>query len=59
MRFVSGILAAALAIALPHQASRTAVRFAHLWDGERLVDDATVVIEDGRVASVLVGSGQG
>jgi len=58
MRFVSGILAAALAIALPHQASRTAVRFAHLWDGERLVDDATVVIEDGRVASVLVGSGQ-
>ena len=58
MRFVSGILAAALAIALPHQASRTAVRFAHLWDGERLVDDATVVIEDGRVASVLTGSGQ-
>jgi imidazolonepropionase-like amidohydrolase len=34
------------------------VRFAHLWDGERLVDDATVVIEDGRVASVLTGSGQ-
>ena len=58
MRFVSGILAAALAIALPHQASRTAVRFAHLWDGERLVDDATVVIEDGRVASVLTGGGQ-
>ena len=58
MRFVSGILAAALTIALPHQASRTAVRFAHLWDGERLVDDATVVIEDGRVASVLTGSGQ-
>ena len=58
MRFVSGILAVALAIALPHQASRTAVRFAHLWDGERLVDDATVVIEEGRVASVLTGSGQ-
>jgi imidazolonepropionase-like amidohydrolase len=58
MRFVSGILAAALAVALPQQAGRTAVRFAHLWDGERLVDDATVVIEDGRVASVLTGGGQ-
>jgi imidazolonepropionase-like amidohydrolase len=58
MRFVSGILAAALAIALPHQAARTAVRFAHLWDGERLVDEATVVIEDGRVASVLTGGDQ-
>jgi len=58
MRFVSGILAAVLAIALPHQAGRTAVRFAHLWDGERLVDDATVVIEEGRVASVVTGSGE-
>ena len=58
MRFVSGILAAALAIALPQQASRTAVRFAHLWDGARMIDDATVVIEDGRVASVLTGTGQ-
>ena len=58
MRFAFGILAAALAFVLPQPAARTAVRFAHLWDGARLIDDATVMIEDGRVASVLTGSDQ-
>jgi imidazolonepropionase-like amidohydrolase len=58
MRFALGIAAASLALILPQQATRTAVRFGHLWDGTHLVDDATVVIEDGRIATVVSGAGE-
>jgi len=32
----------------------TAVRFGKLWDGERVIDGALVVIENGRIRSVAV-----
>jgi imidazolonepropionase-like amidohydrolase len=36
----------------------TAVRFAKLWDGEKVVDGALVVIDRGRIRSVLGGNPQ-
>ena len=41
------------AFALCASAQRvTAVRFQKLWDGERVVDSALVLIENGRIRSV-------
>ena len=37
---------------LAHAQKITAVRFGKLWDGEKVIDRATVVIENGRVRSV-------
>ena len=39
-------------VAMAHAQKVTAVRFAKLWDGEKVVDRATVVIENGRIRSV-------
>ena len=44
--------ASALLIAAPVAAQTTAVRFGRLWDGERLLADAVVVIEGDRVVRV-------
>ncbi len=44
--------ASALLIAAPVAAQTTAVRFGRLWDGERVVADAVVVIEGDRVVRV-------
>ena len=35
-----------------------AIRFGHLWDGTRLVDDAVVVLEGDRIKSVAFGSSE-
>ena len=35
-----------------------AIRFGHLWDGTRLVDDAVVVVEGDRIKSVAFGSSE-
>jgi imidazolonepropionase-like amidohydrolase len=39
-------------VAMAHAQKVTAVRFAKLWDGEKVIDRATVVIENGRIRSV-------
>jgi imidazolonepropionase-like amidohydrolase len=45
----------ALAIATPVVAQPTAIRFARLWDGERVIDKAVVIVEDGRISRVIEG----
>jgi imidazolonepropionase-like amidohydrolase len=46
----------AVAIATPYaQRQTTAIRFARLWDGERLINDAVVVIDGERIVSVSSG----
>jgi imidazolonepropionase-like amidohydrolase len=37
-------------------AAPVAVRFGHLWDGSRLMDDATVVVEGDRIVAIGTGS---
>jgi imidazolonepropionase-like amidohydrolase len=55
MRLLASLVAAALA-ALPHtQGPTTTLRFGHAWDGTRLIDDALVVIEGGKIVSVESG----
>ena len=49
------ILALVLAVPSPVLAQTTAIRFGRLWDGARVVTDAVVVVEGGRIISV--GSG--
>jgi imidazolonepropionase-like amidohydrolase len=44
-----------LAIASTASAQVTAVRFGQLWDGERMIKDATVVVQGNRIVSVLTG----
>jgi hypothetical protein len=45
------------ALALCASAQRvTAVRFQKLWDGERIVNGALVLIENGRIRSVTGGN---
>jgi imidazolonepropionase-like amidohydrolase len=41
---------------LPAAGSTTVVRFAKLWDGERIIADAVVVIEDNRIVRVVSGT---
>lgn len=50
-------LAALLAlISVPHAAAQTtAIRFARVWDGERVVDKAIVIVEGTRIVSVTSG----
>src|SRR3954451_3926323 len=55
MRLLSAALAAALAFALPQPAARTVIRFGHLWDGVRLLDDAAVVVEGNTIARIDEG----
>jgi imidazolonepropionase-like amidohydrolase len=35
-----------------------ALRFGHLWNGTRLIDDATVVVRDNRIVAMSAGPGQ-
>jgi imidazolonepropionase-like amidohydrolase len=53
MRLVS--LAAVLLLTAAPQPQRTVLRFGHLWDGARLLDDVAVVVEGDRLASVTGG----
>jgi imidazolonepropionase-like amidohydrolase len=55
MRFVTAVAAAVLTATLPQPPPRTALRFGHVWDGTRVIDDALIVIEDGKIAAVDAG----
>jgi imidazolonepropionase-like amidohydrolase len=48
-------LAAVLLLTAAPQPQRTVLRFGHLWDGARLLDDVAVVVEGDRLASVTGG----
>src|SRR3954465_5050119 len=56
MRLLPAVLALAIAFAASQPAARTAVRFGHVWDGTRLVDDPTVQIEEGRIVALTTGT---
>jgi imidazolonepropionase-like amidohydrolase len=65
MRLFPALIAAAVAAAVPHAtpsgqppATRTTLRFGHLWDGTRLLDDVIVVVDGGKIASVEPGQRQ-
>jgi imidazolonepropionase-like amidohydrolase len=49
-------LGAALAARQSSPSTTTAVRFARLWDGERVVANPTVVIDGARITAVLSGN---
>ena len=49
--FVLALLAT-VAAAMPQSSTRSVLHFGHLWDGSKLVDNAVVVVEDGRIVSV-------
>jgi imidazolonepropionase-like amidohydrolase len=44
--------------ALAHAQKVTAVRFGKLWDGEKVIDRALVVVENGHIRSVTSGDAQ-
>ena len=50
------LLAAAVLAAQPASAQPTAVRFKRLWDGSAVVDDAVVVVQDGKIVRVDRGA---
>jgi imidazolonepropionase-like amidohydrolase len=54
MRLLVSLAAVLLLTAAP-QPQRTVLRFGHLWDGARLLDDVAVVVEGDRLASVTGG----
>jgi imidazolonepropionase-like amidohydrolase len=58
MRPMKVILVAIVAMTILTQADPRplAIRFGHLWDGARLIDDAVVVIQGDRITSVGSGS---
>ena len=65
MRLFPALIAAAVAAAVPHAmpsgqppGTRTTLRFGHLWDGTRLLDDVVVVVDGGKIASVEAGQRQ-
>src|SRR5438034_4651670 len=55
MRLLAALIPAALATVLPQPAARTALRFAHAWDGTRLLDDALIVVDGDKIVSVEGG----
>jgi len=55
MRLLVVALAALLAAAPPQSPSRTVLYFGHAWDGSRLLDAVTIVVEGDRIASVTAG----
>ena len=55
MRLLASVLAAAVVASLPQGAPRTVLQFGHLWDGSKLLDDVTVTVEDGKIASIEPG----
>ena len=65
MRLFVPLLAATLSAALSQtispvvsQTSAVTLRFGHLWDGTRLLDDVIVVVDAGRIVSVDEGQRQ-
>jgi imidazolonepropionase-like amidohydrolase len=52
--FVLALLAT-VAAAMPQSSTRSVLHFGHLWDGSKLLDNAVVVVEDGRIVSVTDG----
>src|SRR3954454_9069278 len=52
MRLLPFLLATLIAFAPAAQSSRATLRFGHLWDGTRLLDDVVVVVEGDRIASI-------
>jgi imidazolonepropionase-like amidohydrolase len=58
MRPMKVILVAIVAMTILTQADPRplAIRFGHLWDGARLIDDAVVVIQGDRITSIGSGS---
>ena len=65
MRLFVALLAATLSPALSQtispvisQTSAVTLRFGHLWDGTRLLDDVIVVVDAGRIVSVDEGQRQ-
>ena len=56
MRATAALLAGAVLAAVPAAAQPTAIRFKQLWDGSTAIDDAVVVVEDGKIVRVDRGS---
>src|SRR4051812_8119373 len=52
MRLLPFLLATLIAFAPAAQSSRATLRFGHLWDGTRLLDDVVVVVDGDRIASI-------
>src|SRR3954470_18999195 len=52
MRLLPFLLATLIAFAAAPQSSRATLRFGHLWDGTRLLDDVVVVVDGDRIASI-------
>src|SRR3954470_24416941 len=52
MRLLPFLLATLIAFAAAPQSARATLRFGHLWDGTRLLDDVVVVVEGDRIASI-------
>ena len=55
MRLLPALLALLLLRPAP-QSAPTLLRFGHLWDGTRLLDDVVVTVEGGRIASVTAAA---
>lgn len=49
------VLSAAIAVATAPVATAKVIRFGRLWDGEKVITNATVVVQDGRIVSVGTG----
>ena len=52
MRLLPLLLATLVAFAAPQSPPRTVLKFGHLWDGTRLLDDVVVTVEADRIASI-------
>src|SRR3954470_24564821 len=52
MRLLPFLLATLVAFAAAPQPTRATLRFGHLWDGTRLLDDVVVVVDGDRIASI-------
>src|SRR3954464_406659 len=52
MRLLPFLLATLIAFAAAPHSSRATLRFGHLWDGTRLLDDVVVVVDGDRIASI-------
>ena len=55
MRFVIALAVACAAAVVPQAPTRSVVRFGHLWDGTRLIDNALVTTDGDTIASVESG----
>ncbi len=57
---MKGLFVAVMAMTLLTQAGSrpVAIRFGHLWDGTRLVDDAVVIVQGDRITSVASGASE-